>query len=990
MIDLIRKEFEGTDAAGEFETALSTGTLNQYQSAFRFLHARKGQSTANQIVRSAVWTSLDLTNWPAELPHTTPRDAVNAVCNSLESNTGAWHLPSAVDVLGRLLVDCSDVFGHTVLTTNFDPLIGISIAKRGGKRYRTVLHSDGALGQTSADGTHIVHLHGYWYGADTLHTPQQLARPRPQLSKSLTRVLEGSTLVVMGYGGWDDVIASTLADVLTDSTSNPEIMWAFHDQDQDHITVSKQQLLATLGPGIGRGRVSLYCGIDCAHVFDAIHRRLELNYVTRAQSPATPGAHASVTEQFDPHGAVTGMRVQIEIPLPNAPIAAPDRPLFAERWVGREHELRLLASTDAPVAFITGIGGQGKSALAAELLRQQATTPDGRFEVWDWRDCREESDRLRTQLLRIIERLADGALDASRIEAADTKAVTRILFQLLGDRKALLVFDNVDQYIDLETFELVKDLDILVSEAQSQNHRGLVLFTCRPDVRVDESRALTMSLQGLDKSEVQELVKAQGIHRADRLAAELHQITDGHPLWVNLILMQARRTSEGLRRELAAVRSGGSTLPNTTRRIWNALNDQQRTILRTMAELNRPETNSSLIGFLPGINFNRVNRALKTLRAYHLVEHRLETGGEPLLDLHPIIREFIRTNFAKKDRERYVGAILEFLDRQIYRFKDVLPRSPTYEVMDHWIRKAELHITFERFEEATSTIAQVGPSLSSRGYSEALIQVSIRLFERMSWAEACSSFKDFDDVFRRALIGMIQAGHDAVPTYLSQFEAAIPGKSAQFILLCDLRCYAEWYEGNFPAAIAWGERGEQLKGGSSVDTQFSTAHNLALARRDAGLIDEALANFLGDESLEAVLAPTGPDDKLAAFFGNIGRCLYFGDRLDEALVCYVKSARLLEGEAQPSSRLNKGYIRLWFGELFEAREDRELSATMYRAAAHMWASTSPPRADGALAKLNALVHAHNDLMGYIDESEWKVEADYVDWLSNYLPAFSLR
>lgn len=590
---------------------------------------------------------------------------------------------------------------------------------------------------------------------------------------------------------------------------------------------------------------------------------------------------------------------------------------------------------------------------------------------------------MRTQLLRIIERLSDGVIDASNIDIADIRSVTQILFQVLGDKRALLVFDNVDQYVDLETLELVKDLDILIAEAQSQNHNSFLLFTCRPDVRVDESRCFTMSLEGLAENEVQELVSAQGIHNSNRLATELHEITEGHPLWVNLILMQARRTREGLQREIEAVRSGGSTLPNTTRRIWDALNPEQRNILRTMAEMRRPETQSNLAGFLPGINFNRVNRALKALRAYHLVEHRFETGGEPLLDLHPIIREYIRTNYPKKDRARYVGAILEFLDSQILRFKDILPQSPTYEVMDHWIRKAELHITFERYEEATATIAEVGPSLTSRGYSEALVNISIRLLDQINWAEACSSFKDFDSVFQSALVAMIQFGHERVLEYLMQFEEAIPGKSAQFILLCDLRCYADWYVGNFPSAIEWGEKGAKLKRESAVDTQFSTQHNLALARRDAGLPEEALQSFLGDETLESVLAVSGLEDKGASFFGNIGRCLYFQKRYREALTCYVESARLLESESEPSRQLNRGYIRFWFGELLEVKGELELAALMYRAATDMWKKSSPPRQEDANARLRKLIKTEQSLDKYLEKPEWEIQSAYVTYLSQY-------
>ena len=249
MIDLIRCEFEGSDAETEFEQSLERASASRYQRAFEFLHGRRGQDVANRIVRTAVWQTLDTNNWPSKLPETLPEDADPDICKALEDEVDAWGLPRAADILGNLLVTCSDTFGGAVLTTNFDPLIEVSISKHGGQCYRTVLHGDGKLGQTVAEGTHIVHLHGYWYGYDTLHTPQQLGQPRPQLRSSLARVLETSTLVVVGYSGWDDVITKTLASLLSDSESNPEIMWAFHEDNTATIEASNKRLLNILGPG---------------------------------------------------------------------------------------------------------------------------------------------------------------------------------------------------------------------------------------------------------------------------------------------------------------------------------------------------------------------------------------------------------------------------------------------------------------------------------------------------------------------------------------------------------------------------------------------------------------------------------------------------------------------------------------------------------------------------------------------------------------------
>ena len=557
-----------------------------------------------------------------------------------------------------------------------------------------------------------------------------------------------------------------------------------------------------------------------------------------------------------------------------------------------------------------------------------------------------------------------------------------MLFSVLQDRRTLLVFDNVDQYVDLETLEPVKGLDVLVSEAQARSHNSLFVFTCRPDVRVDESRALRVTLAGLSQDETRDLIKACGVRNTDlQLAEELHRTTKGHPLWVHLVAMQAVRDHDGLRGALDLIGQGRATLPDTTRTIWGKLNEQQRNVLRTMAELDRPEPESRLLDLLPGVNANRVNQALKTLRSFHLIETRIKPKGEPLLGLHPIIREFVRTGFPKKDREKYVGAILSFLDQMIGRFKPMLSEDPSYEILEHWIRKAELNITFRRFEEATSTIAEIALPLVNRGYSEEMVRLTIRLLGELNWAEACVSYKDFDTVFEQCLTEMIQIEHDASEDLLTQYEAAIPGTSSQFILLCDLRCYADWYAGKYDSAIRWGEKGDRLKERTSVDTQFSTKHNLALSRRDAGQVQEAMESFLAGESLETVVKPGERiQGKVASFYGNIGRCLFLDGRLNEALVCYVKSAQLLEESRTHDDHLNKGYIRSWIAELLVQQEKIDLAAASYRAAECIWNDSSPPRADQAREKLEALVTGHPELRTYLDETDWRAEEAYRRWL----------
>ena len=983
IVDLIRSEFKGTSAEAQFDESLEGAPVNRYQKAFEFLHGRRGQDTANRIVRTAVWQALDTNRLPPHLCKVLPYDATPDTCKDIEGEVNAWVLPRAMDLFGNLLVAQPNTFGRSVLTTNFDPLIEVSISKQRGRFYKTVFHDDGNLEQTDSDGIHVIHLHGYWQGYDTLHTPQQLGQPRPQLGKSLARVVESSTLVVIGYGGWDDMITQVLVELLSDSGSKPEILWAFHEDNSETIEASNEQLLTSLSPGIGRGRVSLYQGIDCFSVFYEINKKLNLS--SSATSESKRGLYVDTVVKKNYSGDGGWQQTSIEEALSILPQTLPDSdsPLFIDHWVGRDQELNILKSSIQPVAFVTGLGGQGKSALAGRLLQQQAMEVGGRFEFWDWRDCREESDRLGTQILRLVERLSNGAINPSQIEVTDIKAVVGVLFRVLRDRKALLVFDNVDQYIDLETLKPVKGLDVLVSEAQARRHHSLFLFTCRPDVRVNESRAVRLPLVGLTRDEIKELIIARRLPEKDHhLAQELHQTTDGHPLWVNLILMQALRRRDGLRGALDLIRQGGATLPETTKTIWGMLNDQQRNVLRTMAELDRPEPRNTLLDLLPGKTVNRVNKALKVLHALHLVETRTQPESrELLLGLHPIIREFVRTTFSKKDREKYVSTILSFLDRKIVHFTPLLSQEPSYEILENWTRKADLLIRFRHFEEATSIIAEITFPLIGRGYSEEMIRLTKHLFRECNWAEACSSYKNFDTVFDQCLTQMIEFGDNDSEHFLRKYEDAIPGRSSQFILLCNLQCYADWYTGKYESAIRWGEKGDQLKERTSVDTGFSTRHRLALARRDAGLVAEAIESFLDGESLEVVVkSGEWIEGKVADFYGNIGRCLFLNGRLDDALVCYVKSAQLLERSHAYRARLNKGYIRYWIAELMVKQERFDLAAASYRAAMCMWEDSSPPLAGQAKDKLKALVTDHPELHTYLDKKGWKAEGEYKRWL----------
>ncbi|WP_434422841.1 SIR2 family protein [Nannocystis pusilla] len=182
-----------------------------------------------------------------------------------------------------------------VLTSNFDPLVAISVRRAGGRAYVTALHGDGSLAGVDGQGCLVVHFHGDWFRTDTLHTPAQLGQDRPKLSASLAQLISARTLVVLGYSGWDDVFTRSLIATVRGGLAPLKIAWAFYPDDEAAIVRGSSRLLEALRPGIELGRVVLYKGID-AHTF----------LPRLAERLAEPTASASGSQHAGASGARPG------------------------------------------------------------------------------------------------------------------------------------------------------------------------------------------------------------------------------------------------------------------------------------------------------------------------------------------------------------------------------------------------------------------------------------------------------------------------------------------------------------------------------------------------------------------------------------------------------------------------------------------------------------------------------------------------------------
>lgn len=240
----------------DFERAVQGLTgAEAYQSCMKWLHGSLTQSGVNEVIRQAVLQARlrsSLSNF------------------SGDGDPSEWYLPAGTRGLAALIASGGDRYIGPILTTNFDPLIGLSIRDAGLRRRLRVIDTDGnlPLGVEADPGEiDIVHLHGYWKGANTLHTPAQLVSARPKLTASLRRLLQQRTLVVIAYSGWDDVFTRSLIDVLQDPEAQVTVLWCFRETDPSIVATRYADFLSRAQAAITSGTIHLYGGVDCHSVF---------------------------------------------------------------------------------------------------------------------------------------------------------------------------------------------------------------------------------------------------------------------------------------------------------------------------------------------------------------------------------------------------------------------------------------------------------------------------------------------------------------------------------------------------------------------------------------------------------------------------------------------------------------------------------------------------------------------------------------------------
>ena len=550
---------------------------------------------------------------------------------------------------------------------------------------------------------------------------------------------------------------------------------------------------------------------------------------------------------------------------------------------------------------------------------------------------------------------------------------------LLTEQSALVVFDNVDHYIDLENGKPLLALAHLMDRALNGLHRSTLIFTSRPAMRSESPAFHGLVLTGLSKDAAKELFELRlGTSITRDLSDRIHSVTQGHPLWIGLIAGQARVNPSRIAQILDDIESGTGDLPeNTLMSVWNQLIPRQKELLRILSEIVRPEREEEVFE-ITGWTFAKTAKTIKQLDSLNLLLKTKSPDSHISLDIHPLIRTYIKTHFAKVERDAFIIRIIKFIDKKLSKNNSV---SFSEAILERWAEKIELLVNKAAYEEALIALAELHGQFECHGMSGEIVRLSSRALDGVDWVKGVASVVGFDTAVQRALRSIVEAGNvEQVDMYLAKYEKALPGKGAQYVNYCDVKSFRYWFVGSYEQAIHWANLGIQLKKSANADIQYDCSYELALAQRDNGDISPALDYWLAGTKLEELLSDKDPrSDRNGPFYGNIGRCLYLQKDFDGAMNLYKKSAKRLEASSE-SMTLNGGWVRYWVGQCLLALGHLEDAYVFYLAANLKWKKLVPKSIKTLDAEVGEMRSRLSNWKEFDSWPDWKVENRFLEWL----------
>ncbi len=322
-----------------------------------------------------------------------------------------------------------------------------------------------------------------------------------------------------------------------------------------------------------------------------------------------------------------------------------------EQWI-QDDRCRLIA--------VLGIGGMGKTALAAQLVERLQEKFDSVF----WRSL-QNAPPLESILKGCLQFLSNE----QRINLSqDEESQISLLLQYLRERRCLLVLDNMETILQAGSHagkyrEGYSGYGRLIQRLGEANHQSCLLLTSREkpkevvQLEGKVSPVRSLPLHGLGQEEGRSLLKDEGLLGSEETWATLIHLYSGNPLALKLASEPIRELFEGnvvsfLKKGEAVVADLSDLLDQQFQR----LTEVEQAILYWLAiEREAVSLDALQEDMVYSMGRGGMLEALKSLRRRSMIE----TSGSALFTLQPVILEYIT--------DRFVEEVLREIEAETFR-----------------------------------------------------------------------------------------------------------------------------------------------------------------------------------------------------------------------------------------------------------------------------------------------------------------------------------